>query len=163
MKLWLDDIRTAPEGWVWVKTYQQAIRCLRGGEVDEISFDYDLGYKMTGCDVAKWIDDKVRTDGFRMPEWKIHAENKVGRDKIEKVMRSAWRSWGVGVKIQYRRGRGKWTTLWTGDTNCMDGCLDVGWTKAKAIRKIEEYKANDKKSERWDYRVVGDENERNDE
>lgn len=28
MKLWLDDIRPAPEGWVWAKTYDEAIHHL---------------------------------------------------------------------------------------------------------------------------------------
>ena len=49
MKLWLDDERPAPEGWLWVKTGQEAIlglqRLRQTGSLDELthmSFDHDL-------------------------------------------------------------------------------------------------------------------------
>lgn len=44
MKLWLDDVRPAPEGWVWARTNEDAKRHLLTGEVEECSLDHDLGY-----------------------------------------------------------------------------------------------------------------------
>lgn len=44
MKLWHDDIRPAPEGWVWARTNEEAQEYLLTGEVTEISMDHDLGY-----------------------------------------------------------------------------------------------------------------------
>jgi hypothetical protein len=43
VKVWLDDQRAAPEGWVHVRTPEEAIRLLRRGEVEELSLDHDLG------------------------------------------------------------------------------------------------------------------------
>lgn len=43
MKLWLDDIRPAPEGWLWVKTAEDAIQVLETGLVTQASLDHDLG------------------------------------------------------------------------------------------------------------------------
>jgi hypothetical protein len=43
MKVWLDDIRVAPDGWVWVKTVDDAIARLINDDVTHISLDNDLG------------------------------------------------------------------------------------------------------------------------
>ena len=43
MRVWLDDIRPAPEGWVWVETVEEAIELMSSGEVLEASLDHDLG------------------------------------------------------------------------------------------------------------------------
>lgn len=43
MKLWLDDVRPAPEGWTWVKTVDEARARLVAGGVDHLSLDHDLG------------------------------------------------------------------------------------------------------------------------
>ena len=43
MKLWMDDLRPAPEGWVWAKSAAEAKRYLETGEVEEASLDHDLG------------------------------------------------------------------------------------------------------------------------
>lgn len=43
MRLWLDDVRPAPDGWVWVKTARDAIALLAAVGVAEISLDHDLG------------------------------------------------------------------------------------------------------------------------
>lgn len=44
MKLWHDDVRPNPEGWVWARTNNEAKRILETESVDEISLDHDLGY-----------------------------------------------------------------------------------------------------------------------
>lgn len=43
MKIWHDDIRPAPDGWVWARTNARAIDLLLNGDVEEISLDHDLG------------------------------------------------------------------------------------------------------------------------
>lgn len=45
VRLWHDDIRPAPEGWVWVRTNEAAQEILADPdiEVSEISLDFDLG------------------------------------------------------------------------------------------------------------------------
>jgi hypothetical protein len=44
MKLWHDDVRPPPEGWVWARTNEAAKELLLTGKVEEISLDHDLGY-----------------------------------------------------------------------------------------------------------------------
>jgi hypothetical protein len=48
INLWLDDCRPAPEGWVWVKTVDEAKPYLERGEVQRASLDHDLG----ACDAC---------------------------------------------------------------------------------------------------------------
>lgn len=44
-KLWHDDVRRAPEGWVWARRNIDAIEILeRDWPVAEISLDHDMGF-----------------------------------------------------------------------------------------------------------------------
>lgn len=43
LKIWLDDMRPAPDGWRWVRTVEEAIELMSSGEVVEASLDHDLG------------------------------------------------------------------------------------------------------------------------
>ncbi len=43
MKLWLDDLRVAPEGWMWAKTVEDAKLALKKNTVEVASLDHDLG------------------------------------------------------------------------------------------------------------------------
>ncbi len=44
MKLWHDDVRPPPEGWVWARTNAEAIALLETASVTECSLDHDLGF-----------------------------------------------------------------------------------------------------------------------
>lgn len=46
MKLYIDDIRPAPEGWQQARTVTDAIRFIAqfGRDLDEISIDHDISY-----------------------------------------------------------------------------------------------------------------------
>ena len=55
MKLWLDDIRPAPEGWTWAKNIKQAINLLQRNKVEEASLDHDLG----ACDACMKLFETV--------------------------------------------------------------------------------------------------------
>lgn len=45
MKLFVDDLRVAPEGWVLARTITEAIRMLATQKVEEISLDHDIAYQ----------------------------------------------------------------------------------------------------------------------
>lgn len=47
MKLWVDDIRPAPEGWVRAKTVTEAIRLIHTNPIEEVSLDHDISYKVS--------------------------------------------------------------------------------------------------------------------
>lgn len=83
MKVWLDDRRPAPEGWVHAKTPDEVIDLLRSGEVEEISLDHDLGLvdqdgrEITGYDVLTWIENELGSGraAFQVPRIHVHSAN----------------------------------------------------------------------------------------
>ncbi len=90
MKVYLDDERTTPAGWVRVYWPQEAIELLRTGEVSEISLDHDLGddERGTGYDVVLWIEEQVIIHGFYPPRMSVHSANTSARMKMESGIRS---------------------------------------------------------------------------
>ncbi len=85
MKVYLDDERTTPTGWIRVYWPDEAIHLLESGDVEEISLDHDLGddQRGTGYDVVLWIEEAVATQGFVAPEMKVHSANSSARRKME--------------------------------------------------------------------------------
>lgn len=83
-KIWLDDVRPAPEGWVWMKTPWGAITELKKGDVTVISLDNDLQLTdAEGYDVVKWIEEQVHTlPGYAPPAIHVHTMNPVARRKM---------------------------------------------------------------------------------
>ena len=82
MKVFLDDIRPAPEDWKLVKTYEEAIETLASAEVTEISLDHDLGTDKTGYDVITWIEEEVYYGRIPVPMIHIHTSNPAGFKKM---------------------------------------------------------------------------------
>ena len=85
MKVFLDDERETPAGWVRAYWPEEAIELLKIGEVTEISLDHDLGDDEhgTGYDVVLWIEEAVLTRGFIPPVIKVHSANPSARQKME--------------------------------------------------------------------------------
>lgn len=85
MRVFLDDERATPEGWVRVSWPDEAIALLEGGGVVELSLDHDLGddERGTGYDVVPWIEEAVATRGFRPPHIVVHSANSSARLKME--------------------------------------------------------------------------------
>jgi hypothetical protein len=95
MRVWLDDLREAPKGWVHVRTPDEAINLIRSGGVEEISLDHDLGLatpeaERTGYDVLAWLEKEVATETwqFEVPEIYVHSANPVGRRRMEQAIAS---------------------------------------------------------------------------
>jgi Cyclic-phosphate processing Receiver domain len=93
--VWLDDVREAPEGWVHVKTPEEAIDLLRSGEVEEVSLDHDLGLstpeaERTGYDVLAWLEKEVATGMWKhvVPVMLVHSANPVGSRRMEQAIAS---------------------------------------------------------------------------
>ena len=85
MKVYLDDERPTPEGWVPVRWPEEAISLLEGGQVTELSLDHDLGDDVhgTGYDVLLWVEEAVATRGFVPPRLRVHSANSSARTKME--------------------------------------------------------------------------------
>ena len=46
MKLFVDDVRACPDGWVLARTVTQAIRILSTQDVTEVSLDHDIACRL---------------------------------------------------------------------------------------------------------------------
>jgi len=86
MKIYLDDVRPAPDGWKLVYTPEEAIAYILRGNVEEISLDYDLGLDDIRCGylVLQWIEEQVVYDpSFEPPKVHLHTMNPVGRARMQ--------------------------------------------------------------------------------
>jgi hypothetical protein len=90
VRVFLDDERATPEGWVRVYWPDEAIALLETGKVEEISLDHDLGddARGTGYDVVLWIEEAVALRGFRPPVITVHSANASAREKMLAGVRS---------------------------------------------------------------------------
>ena len=96
IKLYLDDERPTPEGWVRAYTATEAITLLEAGGVEEVSLDHDLGPPEagTGYDVACWVEQAAYEGRIPPMRWGIHSANPVGRRRMTSALESADRFWG---------------------------------------------------------------------
>jgi len=102
ISVYLDDVRSHPEGWVRTYNAWQTIDQLKTGLVEELSLDHDLElvieeysngiftgkevevYPGTGYDVLLWIEEEARNnDSFVLPKIYIHTANPSARVKME--------------------------------------------------------------------------------
>jgi len=90
MKIYLDDERTTPEGWVRAYWPDEVIQLLETEDVQEVSLDHDLGDddRGTGYDVILWIEEAVFTRGFIAPKISVHSANSSARRKMEQGISS---------------------------------------------------------------------------
>ncbi len=102
MKLWIDDIRPAPEGYTWAKSVNDAKWFIRiaeeHDEVELIDIDHDAGdyYVIDGGDyieLLKWLEEK---EFFKTKKRKynihIHSMNPVGVENMRRIIqRNGWK------------------------------------------------------------------------
>ena len=108
MKIWLDDVRPAPNGYVLCKSVNEAKRTILESE-DEVKFainqclsnrimdwtievidcDHDLGdYAYDGGDGIKLLDWLAETKRFYPIE--LHTMNPVGRENMQRLIDRYW-------------------------------------------------------------------------
>ena len=98
MKLWIDDVRPAPIGYVWVKSVNEAKQVLRrsdAGLEDKfyvIDIDHDAGeYVKDGGDYIKLLD-WMETVGYTPNAIHIHSMNPVGVENMRRIIRkNGWK------------------------------------------------------------------------
>ena len=103
MRLWLDDVRPAPEGYIWCKSVNDAIRYIElyGDYLDFdnnlvdmieiVDIDHDAGnYAQYGGDYIKLLDWLEET-GRNYPIH-IHSMNVVGVENMRRIIqRNGWK------------------------------------------------------------------------
>jgi hypothetical protein len=97
MKIWLDDERPAPAGWVRAYWPEDAIGAMECNDVDVISLDHDLGddKRGTGYDVLLWLEEAVAVHGVRPPLILVHTANPSARLKMEAAKKKIEELWEV--------------------------------------------------------------------
>ena len=111
MKIWVDDTRPAPIGYIWVKSVNEAIERIEDSEIrvgmlehnnplceedikelpiDVINIDHDAGdYVNDGGDYIKlldWLEETERNYPIR-----IHSMNPVGVENMRRIIqRNGW-------------------------------------------------------------------------
>lgn len=102
IKIFLDDVRDTPDGYVRAYSYNDAIRLLRRyrGRVEHMSFDHDLGLidetghwnnlAPSGYDVLCWIENHVACGDKKVAPatMSIHSANPVGRANMQRAIAS---------------------------------------------------------------------------
>lgn len=105
MKLWLDDCRPAPEGYVWAKSVHEAkIYCCqhynplnKALAIEEISLDHDSGdYYYLGGDYINflnWLERKSCLEKWKiLTIFRIHSMNPVGVENMRRIIqKNGWR------------------------------------------------------------------------
>lgn len=103
IKLWLDDVRPAPEGYIWVRTVYMAKELIEGREEDSnytgdksilfelIDIDHDAGdFVGAGGDYIRlldWLEETGRNYPIR-----IHSANPVGVANMRRIIqRNGWK------------------------------------------------------------------------
>ena len=108
MKLWIDDVRQAPNMYVWLKSVDEAKECIEfleeqlekvpteirrysGNNIEIIDVDNDAGdYGRFGGDYIKlldWLEETGRNYPIR-----IHSMNPVGRENMRAIIqRNGWK------------------------------------------------------------------------
>jgi len=91
MKVYLDDERPTPDGWVRTFTPVQTIQLLETKEVKSLSLDHDLGDDVkigTGYDVLNWIEEQVVESKFVPPHIIVHSSNPSAKVKMKLAIES---------------------------------------------------------------------------
>lgn len=109
VRLWHDDVRRAPEGWLWAQTNDEAKAILNEHEVIEASLDHDLGREgqeeypedeellfgdygdETGVDLVRWMIENNAVPSLV----RIHSWNPAGAARMAALLRDA----GYGVCV----------------------------------------------------------------
>ena len=82
VRIWVDDTKKPPVGWLWAKTVDAAIAALRSPDVSDLSLDHDLGGDQTGMQIVDWMS-MTETWPQRID---LHTENPVGADNMMRAL-----------------------------------------------------------------------------
>lgn len=93
MKVYLDDERETPEGWVRAHWPDEVIELLKTGLVEEVSLDHDLGDddRGTGYDVLLWVEEEVFLGRLLPPVLRVHSANPIARSRMFSAIKSIQR------------------------------------------------------------------------
>lgn len=96
MKIWVDDVRPAPEGYFWCQTVDGAKAIIEysietAASIEVIDMDHDAGDYVTGggdyIKLLNWLEEV----GLKYPIH-IHSMNPVGVENMRRIIRkNGWK------------------------------------------------------------------------
>lgn len=95
IKIWLDDIRPAPDGYTLVRSVNEAKSLIdfcehNGRPIKELNLDHDLGdYAKDGGDGIKLVLWLAETRRYYPVA--LHTQNVVGRENMQAIVDRYWR------------------------------------------------------------------------
>jgi len=93
-KIYVDDLRTVPSGYIGTKSVKETIALINkieehGGVIECIDLDHDLGdFAWLGGDAIKIMDYLVSEEKYYKIH--IHTANPVGRENMERMIKRYW-------------------------------------------------------------------------
>ena len=103
MKLWIDDVRPAPEGYEWVKSVNEAKNAILETEHRQACGMYDMLFSITLIDIDHDAGTYVSDGGdyIKLLDWlestgrnypiRIHSMNPVGVENMRRIIeRNKW-------------------------------------------------------------------------
>lgn len=111
MKLYVDDIREAPEGYTLARTISEAVVFIYNysSSIKEISLDHDISHNVrvgdtyrpfpspeTFATIAYFIGEVYKDEGSSIPKIVTHTANPVGAEKIRDILDK----YGIPVEIK---------------------------------------------------------------
>ena len=93
-RIWIDDVRPAPDGYIWCTTVDQVLTLLQDPDmcdkIELLDLDHDAGsYAEFGGDYIK-ILDFIEETGRDYPI-RIHSMNPVGVENMRRIIqRNGW-------------------------------------------------------------------------
>ena len=103
MKLWIDDVRPAPEGYEWIKSVNEAIKAIIDTEEQaKIPRMIDCNFSIALIDIDHDAGDYGPPDYIKVLDWleetgrnypiHIHSMNSVGAENMRAIIkRNGWR------------------------------------------------------------------------
>ena len=108
MKLWIDDVRTAPDGYVWCKSTNEALRFIAKNktEIWLIDLDHDAGeFAKEGGHFINVLNEIERLAHSKLTlgmawrvllrdqiEFRLHSANPVGVENMRRIIqRNGWK------------------------------------------------------------------------
>lgn len=103
MRLWIDDVRPAPKGYLWVKSvYEAKVHCCQHLSpekvlcIREINLDHDSGdfFYLGGdyIELLNWLEEKQHINDWYIPtKFYIHSMNPVGVQNMRTIIqKNGW-------------------------------------------------------------------------
>ncbi len=93
-KIYLDDVRPTPDGYICAKSVNQAISLIeeiedKGGSIALLDLDHDLGdYAKDGGDAIKLLHYLIQRETFYPIA--IHSSNPVGVENMQSLVDRFW-------------------------------------------------------------------------